>query len=137
MVRKHKFFSCKYYFGNITFNVRNIIKRVPTFANPTFNGTISGTVVLGVSNGGTGNSTLTGYVVGNGTASFTAVTSIPVSNVNGAVQSVNGIFPDLSGNVTVTLGTVTTGTLAARPPVGLSISKRRYICSFWRSYTIK
>ncbi len=38
--------------------------------------------------------------------------------VNGAVQSVNGIFPDLSGNVTVTLGTVTTGTLAARPPVG-------------------
>ncbi len=91
---------------------------VPTFSNPTFNGTISGTVVLGVSNGGTGNSTLTGYVVGNGTASFTAVTSIPVSNVNGAVQSVNGIFPDLSGNVTVTLGTVTTGTLAARPPVG-------------------
>ncbi len=27
---------------------------VPTFSNPTFNGTISGTVVLGVSNGGTG-----------------------------------------------------------------------------------
>ncbi len=29
-----------------------------------------------------------------------------------------GFFQDLSGNVTVTLGTVTTGTLAARPPVG-------------------
>ncbi len=36
------------------------------------------------------------------------------------VQSVNGIgwFPDLSGNVTVTLGTVTTGTLADTTSVG-------------------
>ncbi len=43
---------------------------------------------------------------GNGTAIFTAVTSIPVSNVNGAVQSVKGFFQTVSGNVTVTLGTV-------------------------------
>ncbi len=33
-------------------------------------------------------------------------------------SSVNGIFPDLSGNVTVPLEQFTTGTLAARPPVG-------------------
>ena len=90
---------------------------VPTFLNPTFNGTIGGSAILGVPNGGTGDSSLTGYVVGNGTAPFTAVTTIPVANVNGAVQSVNGVFP-VAGNVTVALGTVTTGTLAALPPVG-------------------
>ncbi len=96
---------------------------VPTFSNPTFNGTISGTVVLGVSNGGTGNSTLTGYVVGNGTASFTAVTQIPLFKCNGASLLMD--FSRLVWNVTVTLGTFTTGTLVLRPPV-VSISKRRY-----------
>ncbi len=60
---------------------------------------------------------LTGDVVGNGTASLQRY-QYTCFKGKGAVQSVNGDFSRLAGNVTVTLGTVTTGTLAARPPVG-------------------
>lgn len=44
----------------------------PTIDNPTFNGTIAGTAVTPVANGGTGAATLTGVVKGNGTGAFTA-----------------------------------------------------------------
>lgn len=39
--------------------------------------------ILGVANGGTGASTLTGYIKGNGTSAFTALTSIPNTDVSG------------------------------------------------------
>jgi len=52
---------------------------------------------VSVSNGGTGASTLTGYVYGNGTSAMTASTSIPTSALSG----------------TINLGTQVTGTLSA------------------------
>ncbi|ADO00469.1 tail fiber protein [Wiseana iridescent virus] len=73
--------------------------------------------VIPVSKGGTGATTLTGYLKGSGTTPITSVSSVPVADVTGAVGSVNGIFPSPSngGNVTMLFGNVTTGTLAARP----------------------
>ena len=72
--------------------------------------------VIPVSKGGTGATTLTGYLKGNGTSPVTAVSSIPLLDVTGAVGFVNGIPPDAGRNVTVLLGNVTTGVLAALPP---------------------
>jgi len=43
--------------------------------------TFTGT--LGVSNGGTGATTLTGYVKGNGTSAFTASSTVPSTDITG------------------------------------------------------
>jgi Repeat of unknown function (DUF5907) len=72
---------------------------------------------LQVNQGGTGTTSLTGYVKGNGIAPLTTVSSIPVADINGAVGSVNGVLPVPSngGNVTVLIGNVSTGNLAGLP----------------------
>lgn len=70
--------------------------------------TMSGTLV--VANGGTGATTLTGYVKGNGTSAFTASATIPASDISSgaALTRVNDT------NVTLTLGgSPTTALLAA------------------------
>lgn len=59
--------------------------------------TLSGTLV--VSNGGTGATTLTGYVKGNGTSAFTASATIPGSDISG----------NISGNAANVTGTVAVG----------------------------
>jgi phage gp45-like len=46
-------------------------------------GTITGITDLAVADGGTGVSTLTGYVKGNGTSAFTASASIPSTDISG------------------------------------------------------
>jgi hypothetical protein len=58
--------------------------------------------VISVPNGGTGASTLTGYVKGNGTAPMTAVTSIPVTDISGAQTTAN-----LSNNIASNTGSTT------------------------------
>ncbi|CCV01852.1 hypothetical protein IIV22A_008L [Invertebrate iridescent virus 22] len=71
-----------------------------------------------VSQGGTGATTLTGYLKGNGTSPITGVSSVPTTDLTGQfVGSVNGVAPTPTngGNVSILLGNVTTGTLAARP----------------------
>ena len=70
--------------------------------------------VVPVSKGGTGSTSLSGYLKGNGISPVTGVTPIPVADVQGAVLSVNGVLP-VSGNVSVAVGIVTTGVLSARP----------------------
>lgn len=64
---------------------------------------------IAVENGGTGATSLTGYLKGNGTNAFTAVSKIPVADVDGAVRKVNGVVPDTNGNVAVIIGRVFTG----------------------------
>lgn len=64
---------------------------------------------ISVENGGTGATSLTGYLKGNGTAAFSSVSTIPVTDVNGAVRKVNGVVPDTNGNVAVIIGRVFTG----------------------------
>jgi len=73
---------------------------------------------LNVSNGGTGASTLTGYLVGNGTSPFTAVATIPNAGLTNSSITINGSSVSLGGSVTVTatasnaltIGTGLTGT---------------------------
>ena len=75
----------------------------------------SGAVVLAgtlnVANGGTGATTLTGYVYGNGTGAMTASTTIPTTSLSGTVTNaqlansaitINGSPVSLGGSVTVT-----------------------------------
>ena len=71
--------------------------------------TLAGT--LNVANGGTGTSTLTGYVIGNGTSSMTASATIPTTDLSGTVSNaqlansaitINGSNVSLGGSVTVT-----------------------------------
>jgi len=75
----------------------------------------SGAIVLGgvlnVANGGTGASTLTGYLIGNGTSQFTASATIPTTALSGTVTNaqlansaitINGSSVSLGGSVTVT-----------------------------------
>jgi hypothetical protein len=64
---------------------------------------------ISVENGGTGATSLTGYLKGNGTSAFTSVSAIPVTDVTGAVRSVNGVVPASDGNVAVIIGRVFTG----------------------------
>ena len=70
---------------------------------------LTGTLVVGY--GGTGATTLTGYVYGNGTSAMTASTTIPTTDLSGTVTnaqlanssiSINGSSVSLGGSVTVT-----------------------------------
>ena len=59
-------------------------------------GGVSSAGVLGVPNGGSGATTLTGYLIGNGTSAFTASATIPTSALSGTVNltsQVSGILP--------------------------------------------
>jgi hypothetical protein len=65
-----------------------------------------GNVVLGgtlnVSSGGTGANTLTGYVKGNGTSAFTAVATVPSSDITG----LGTMSAENSNSVSITGGTI-------------------------------
>ena len=78
---------------------------------------ITGT--LGVANGGTGASTLTGYVKGSGTSAMTASSSIPTTDLSGTVTNaqlansaitINGTSTSLGGSISVGTVTSVTGT---------------------------
>lgn len=75
----------------------------------------AGTLTLGgtleVANGGTGTTTLTGYLKGNGTSAFTAASTIPTSDLFGTISNIqlanssitiNGNSVSLGGSTTVT-----------------------------------
>lgn len=75
----------------------------------------TGAIVLGgtlnVASGGTGATTLTGYLVGNGTSAITAVATIPNAGLTNSSVTYNG--------VTVALGA--SGTITAANPSALTI----------------
>ena len=86
---------------------------------------ITGT--LGVDHGGTGATTLTGYVKGSGTSALTASSTIPTTDLSGTVTNaqlanssitINGTATALGGSVSV--GTVTS--VAATAGTGISVS---------------
>ena len=86
---------------------------------------ITGT--LGVDHGGTGATTLTGYVKGSGTSAMTASATIPTTDLSGTVTNaqlansaitINGTSTNLGGSISV--GTVTS--VAATAGTGISIS---------------
>jgi hypothetical protein len=86
---------------------------------------ITGT--LGVDHGGTGATTLTGYVKGSGTSAMTASATIPTTDLSGTVTNaqlansaitINGTSTSLGGSISV--GTVTS--VAATAGTGISVS---------------
>lgn len=95
----------------------------PTITSPVLNGTISGSAIVPVAQGGSGAnmSTTAGYVKQATTgANFSTVYPIPVTDVSGAVRSVNGVTPSNDGNVAVIIGRVFTGS-PVNPELATSI----------------
>jgi hypothetical protein len=77
-------------------------------------GVITMAGILDVTNGGTGTTTLTGYLKGNGTTPFSAVASIPTTDLSGTISNlqlanssitINGNTVALGGTTTVTSNT--------------------------------
>jgi len=79
-----------------TYAGQNTITTVGTIATGTWNGT-----VVSVSYGGTGASTLTGYLKGNGTSAFTGSSTIPGSDITG---NISGNAANVTGTVAVANG---------------------------------
>jgi hypothetical protein len=86
-------------------------------------GNVTGTVA--VANGGTGATTLTGYVKGTGTTAMTASASIPLSDVTGAAPIAS---PTFTGTLTAPIYASTpqaltdAGTISWNPSSGLNAS---------------
>jgi len=108
---------------------------------------VSSTGVLGASNGGSGASTLTGYLYGNGTSAFTASTTIPTSALSGTISnaqlansslSVNGTSISLggSGTVTAAAGTLTGTTLNSTVVTSSLTSVGTLTSGTWNASTI-
>jgi hypothetical protein len=77
----------------------------------TTNGTITLTGTLGVANGGTGTTTLTGYVKGTGVSPLSATSTIPTTDLSGTVSNaqlansnitINGNTVSLGGSTNIT-----------------------------------
>ena len=81
---------------------------------PTFNQNTTGTAsnvtgTVAVANGGTGATTLTGYVKGNGTSAFSASTSIPNTDITG----LGTMSTQNASNVAITGGAIDGATIGA------------------------
>ena len=87
--------------------------------------------IISIENGGTGSdmSTTAGYVKQASTgANFTTVAQIPLNDVAGAIKSVNGVTPDATtGNVSVALGKVTTGSSSTPSVTGNPVNSDIYV----------
>ena len=86
---------------------------------PTSGGIVLGGTLL-VSNGGTGATTLTGYVYGNGVGTMTASTTIPTTSLSGTITNAQLANSSVTYNgVAVALGS--SGTITAVNPSALTI----------------
>jgi hypothetical protein len=85
---------------------------------------VSGT--LPVANGGTGATTLTGYVYGNGTGAFTASATIPNAGLTNSSVTIGSTSIALGGTST-TLAGLTTVTLTQDPTLALEASTKQYV----------
>lgn len=103
--------------------------------------TLAGT--LNVANGGTGATTLTGYVKGSGTSAFTASSTIPISDLTGTLAVVNGgtgattagnartnlVAAQSGANTDITSIALTTGTITTTPSSSNDIANKSYVDS--------
>ena len=85
---------------------------------------VSGT--LPVSSGGTGATTLTGYLVGNGTSAVTAVSTIPNAGLTNSSITIGSTAISL-GASTATLAGLTTVTVTQDPTAALQLSTKQYV----------
>jgi hypothetical protein len=84
------------------------------------------TGTLAVSNGGTGATTLTGYLIGNGTSAFTAVSTIPNSGLTNSSLTIGTTNISL-GATSLTLSGLTTVTVTQDPTTALQLSTKQYV----------
>lgn len=104
-----------------------------TLSNVSLTSQVTGTLPVG--NGGTGATTLTGYVKGNGTSAFTAVSTIPTSDLSGTIS--NGQLANSSvtigttsvslGSSTLTLGGLTSVEVTQNPTTALQLATKQYV----------
>lgn len=85
---------------------------------------VSGT--LPVASGGTGATTLTGYLVGNGTSPVTAVATIPNAGLTNSSVTIGSTSISL-GASTSTLSGLTTVTVTQDPTTALQLSTKQYV----------
>ena len=85
---------------------------------------VSGT--LPVANGGTGATTLTGYLYGNGTGAFTASATIPNAGLTNSTVTIGSTAISLGGT-SATLAGLTTVTLTQDPTLALQASTKQYV----------
>ena len=81
---------------------------------------------LPVANGGTGATTLTGYLVGNGTSAVTAVSTIPNAGLTNSSITIGSTSVAL-GASTSTLAGLTTVTVTQDPTTSLQLSTKQYV----------
>lgn len=100
--------------GTGTVNGITLTGTVTSSGSLTLGGTLSGvslttqvTGTLPVANGGTGATTLTGYVKGNGTSAFTASATVAAADISGTIAIANG---GTNGTSAPTAGAVAYGT---------------------------
>ena len=95
------------------------------------------TGTLSVSHGGTGATSLTGYVYGNGTSAFTAATSIPTTDLSGTISNSQlandsvtiGTTAIVLGSSSLTLGGLTTVTVTQDPVSAFQLATKGYVDS--------
>ena len=102
----------------------------PSYKQVSLTTGVTGT--LPVANGGTGATTLTGYVKGNGTSAFTANPTIPNTDITGlgtmSVQNA-GSVAITGGTATLTSVALTTGTITTAPVNATDITNKAYVDS--------
>jgi hypothetical protein len=101
----------------------NLASTTATSFNGTANITPGVTGTLPVNHGGTGATTLTGILKGNGTSAVTAVTA-PTGAIVGTTDT-----QTLSGK-TLTSPVINTGTVGADPTVALGVASKQYVDGF-------
>ena len=84
------------------------------------------TGTLPVANGGTGATTLTGYLYGNGTGAFTASATIPNAGLTNSTVTIGSTAISLGGT-SATLAGLTTVTLTQDPTLALQASTKQYV----------
>jgi hypothetical protein len=82
--------------------------------------------ILPVANGGTGASTLSGYVFGNGTGAFTASATIPNAGLTNSAITIGTTSVSL-GATAATLSGLTTVTVTQDPVSALQLSTKQYV----------
>ena len=82
--------------------------------------------ILPVTNGGTGATSLTGYVKGNGTSAMTASATIPNSDLQNSTIQIGSTSIALGGSSS-TLAGLTTVTLTQDPTAALQASTKQYV----------
>ena len=81
---------------------------------------------LPVANGGTGATSLSGYLFGNGTGAVTAQTTIPNSGLTNSAVTIGSTSISLGGTST-TLAGLTTVTVTQDPTMALQLSTKQYV----------